>query len=81
MTLSSAEDGVRRYSNTSEASGHREELPSQQRCINIHRSSVKVGCVGLGGRSPRNADSMAIKDEQPLNGAAPVNTCIGTKCQ
>ena len=42
---------------------------------------MTVGCVGRGGRLPCVIYNTAMVDGLSLNGIAPVNTCIDTKCQ
>ena len=69
----------RKIANTSEASGRKRRSWSQQRCINLHNSSAKVGCVGRGGRLPAIIANMAPAAGILLNGTALVNTYIDMK--
>lgn len=65
---------------TSEASGRNRGSWSQQRWVNTHKSSIKVGCVGRGGRLPSAMARAVAKDEPPgPNGNTPVKTCIDPK--
>jgi len=66
---------VRRICKASETSGRKWGSGSQQRCINPHKCSVNVGCVGRGGRLLCIMANVAIADVVLLNGIAPVNTC------
>ena len=72
-------DGLRRTCKASETSGRERGSGSQQRCINSHKLSVKVGCVGRGGRLPCVIANIAMTDEPLLKGIAPVNTCDDMK--
>lgn len=65
---------MRRIPKASEISGRERGSRSQQRFINLHRSSVKVGCVGRAGRLSCVMANIAMADEPALNGIAPVNT-------
>jgi len=53
----------------------------QQRCVNVHKSGVKDGSAGRGGRLASVINNIAIMDVLSLNGTAPVNTCIYPKQQ
>ena len=46
---------------------------SQQCCTSDHNPSVRVGCVGRGGRFPPIIAIVAAVDRVSLNGTAPVN--------
>lgn len=72
---------VRTCKATSEVLGREMGLGSQQRCVKFHKSSVKVGCIGRGGRLPCVMENIAVTDGQPLNGTAPVKIYIGTERQ
>lgn len=72
-------DGIRITSKTSEISGRKWGSRSQQRWVIIHKFSVKVGCVGRGGRRLCIIANVAMGDESSLKGIAPVNTYVDTK--
>jgi hypothetical protein len=64
----------RKTFNTSAAPGRKRGSRLQQRCINTHNSSVKVGWDGLGGRLPSITATTTAAAGRLLNGTAPVNT-------
>ena len=69
---------VSRTPNASEAFGRERGSPSQQRCINIHKFPVKLGCAGRSGRDPWIIDNGTIQYGSSLNGITPVKTCVDT---
>jgi len=84
--MRSLQDGMKTHTphktfNTSETAGRKEGSWFQQHSVSAHNSVMKVGCVGRDGRLPCVMANIAMKDESPLNGTAPVNICIEIKRQ
>jgi len=69
----------RKSFNTFETAGRERWSRAQQCCINDHKFSVKVECLGRDGRLPSITATLAMLGARLLNGAAPVNTCINMK--
>ena len=74
-------NGVNTYAprkslNTSTTAGREYGSSCQQLFINVHNSSVQVGCVGRGGWAPFITSNIAAVFGLSLKGTAPVNTWV-----
>ena len=56
--------------------GRRRGSSSQHCCVIVHNASVKVGSIGLGGRSPPMVANRAARGVFLPKGTAPVNTFV-----